>query len=64
MKDFSLKDEKDLVMPYGAFKGKKMHQIPSGYLKWIAENFDQDNICTAADTEWQWREKYSEHWED
>jgi len=27
----------DIVMPYGAFKGKPMHKIPSGYLHWLAE---------------------------
>jgi len=55
---------KEIVMPYGAFKGKKMHEIPSGYLYWIAENFDNEEICCATDEEWQWREKYGEHWFD
>ena len=50
-------------MPYGAYEGKEMHQIPSAYLKWLAENFAIENVCTAADKEWQWREKYGEHWE-
>lgn len=52
-----------MKMPYGAFKGKEMHEIPSGYLHWIAENFENEKVCAAADTEWQWREKYGEHWE-
>lgn len=52
-----------MKMPYGAFKGKEMHEIPSGYLHWLAENFDNEKICVAADKEWQHREKYGEHWE-
>lgn len=51
-------------MPYGAFIGKEMHEIPSRYLHWVAENFDNDEIATAADKEWQWREKFDKHWED
>ena len=52
------------VMPVGKYKGKQMHQIPSGYLLWVAENFDDDKVAIEADEEWQWREKYSEHWEE
>lgn len=52
-----------MKMPYGKFKGKEMHEIPSGYLHWIAENFDNESICVAADEEWRNREKYGEHWE-
>jgi len=51
-------------MPYGKFRGRAMHQIPSGYLKWVAESFDRENICVVADEEWQYREKYTEHWEE
>jgi hypothetical protein len=56
--------DENIVMPYGAFKGKKMHQIPSRYLHWVAENFEDEEICVAADEEWCWREKYNEHWEE
>jgi len=51
----------EIRMPYGAFKGKEMHEIPSNYLHWLAENFKDEAICVAADEEWQWREKYGEH---
>jgi len=51
----------EIKMPYGAFKDKPIHKIPSGYLKWVAENFDDEKICEAADDEWQWREKLDEH---
>lgn len=53
-------------MPYGKFKGKEIEDIPSWYLKWIAEQFNEKDrlgsaICLAADTEWQYREQYDEH---
>lgn len=51
-------------MPYGKFKGKEMWQIPSGYLKWMAENLDNDDLCEAADEEYQHRERYNTHWWD
>jgi len=55
---------KPIEMPYGKFKGKIMEEIPSKYLHWVAENFDNEDICEAADKEWQWREKYNQHWEE
>lgn len=51
----------DLRMPYGKFQGYKIENIPSGYLLWIAENFNDEKICVAADKEWQYREKWNEH---
>ncbi len=51
-------------MPYGKFKGKEMEDIPSGYLRWIAENFNNEDVCEAADKEYQFREKWNSHfWE-
>lgn len=52
-----------MKMPYGKFKGLELEKISSGYLRWVAENFDNDVIATEADKEWRWREKYNEHWE-
>lgn len=52
------------TMPWGKYKGLKIHKLPSSYLKWLAENCDwDDKICEEADQEWQWREKYNEHFE-
>ena len=51
----------DLTMPYGAYKGTPMHKIPSSYLRWVAQNFDDEDICCAADEEYQYREKYGGH---
>jgi len=55
----------DTIMPYGKFKGKAIHEMPSGYLKWMAENLDDEVLACEADDEYQYREKYNCHqWED
>ena len=58
-----MKPMSEIRIPYGKFKDYIMEDIPSGYLKYIAENFDQEDLCFAADTEWQEREKFNTHWE-
>ena len=55
--------EAKVIMPYGAFKGKEMHEIPSNYLKFLAENVG-DFLATAADEEWRWRDTMQQHWEE
>ena len=50
-------------MPNGKFRGKAMQEIPSKYLRWVAENYKNDTVAAAADNEWQWREKWDEHWD-
>jgi len=50
-----------MKMPWGAFKGKELEEVPSGYLRWLAENCKDEKICAAADTEWQWRNKFDLH---
>ena len=57
------KMEPQMRMPYGAFKGKEMHEIPSSYLRWLAENAGE-TITVAADEEWRWRDNMRQHWED
>ena len=47
--------EPKIRMPYGKFKGKEMHEIPSRYLKWLAENVG-GTLAVAADEEWRWRD--------
>ena len=52
-------------LTFGKYKGEDIEDIPSDYLKWLAENCEQDNIATAADEEYQWREDNNAHkWED
>jgi len=55
-----------MIMPYGKFKSKDMGEIPSAYLKWLAENMDESKetereICYAADIEYNWRPRNDSH---
>jgi len=54
----------DLKMPYGKYKGIEIYRIPSDYLLWIAEHYDNERFCKAADTEWQYRERFNCHFND
>ena len=46
-------------MPYGKHRGTRICDLPSNYLKWLAETISEDkgerdkNICLAADKEYQ-----------
>lgn len=51
----------DLKMPSGKYMGERIEDLPSGYLKWVAYNWDDDEIAAAADDEWWWREDTNEH---
>jgi len=58
-----------MIMPYGKFKGKPIEELPSSYLRWMAENINdeykkEESICLAADKEYQYREKNGMHFED
>lgn len=56
-----LEKDEALVITWGAHRGKALSDIPSNYLKWLAENARQESICVAAERVWKWREKYQEH---
>lgn len=54
------------IMPYGKHRGKPIHTIPSNYLKWVAENWNEKDvmkkrIVEECDKEYQFREKYNCH---
>lgn len=51
-----------MKMPFGKFKGYEIDGLPSDYLKWVAGNVDDEDICKAADEEYQWRTDMNEHW--
>ena len=56
-------------MLWGKFKGKEIYALPSRYLRWLAENIDENNpknaaVCLAADKEYQWREQHGQHFND
>ena len=48
-----------ICMPYGKHRGTRICDLPSNYLKWLAETISEDkgerdkNICLAADKEYQ-----------
>jgi hypothetical protein len=53
----------------GTFKGKTLEEIPSSYVKFIAENWHErtqydKELCKAADKEWKFREKNNTHFEE
>jgi len=53
-------------MPFGKFKGHDLENLPSSYLKWLAENINENSpknkaICMAADKEYSFREKNNCH---
>ena len=50
-----------VILKYGKYKGKILDSIPSSYLKWASENFDNDIVATAADVVWHWREAQDCH---
>lgn len=53
-----------MIMPWGKFKGWDMEDIPSGYLKWLAENCEDEAVCVAADEEYAWRTDWDKHFWD
>ncbi len=53
-----------MIMPWGKHKGEDIEDIPSSYLKWLAENCENEDICCAADEEYKWRTDNNAHKED
>lgn len=54
----------DMTMPFGKHKGRLISELPSGYLRWLAENCNNEDICAAADEEYKWRSDHGGHFED
>jgi len=52
-----------VIWTYGPdkFRNQRIGELPSSFLKWAAENCRNDKLATAADQEWQHREKYNCH---
>ena len=48
-------------MPFGKHKGQPIEDLPSSYLRWLAESCDDEDVAEAADTEYRWREDHQEH---
>ena len=54
----------DLAMPWGKHQGALISALPSSYLRWLAGQCDDEEICQAADDELSWRDRHSFHFED
>lgn len=55
-----------MLMPIGEYAGNDIDTIPNYYLKWVAENWDEDSafkkrLIKACDDELQWRKKHNIH---
>ena len=50
-----------MKMPWGKHKGKDLEDIPSSYIKWLSEECDNETIAEEADEEWQFRERFNNH---
>lgn len=61
-KEVELSDE-EIRMTWGKYKGRLISELPTGYLQWVAANWEEKTprhkkICEAADAELQWRKRY------
>ena len=64
-------EDLELMMPNGRHKDVALDELPSPYLKWVAENFATQSrpdtlardkkLCEAADRIYRWRSKHGEH---
>jgi len=53
-----------MIMPWGKYKGQDLEKVPSGYLRWLSLNCEDDEIATAADEEYRWRTDMNAHFSD
>ena len=54
-------DFSNVIMTYGAYAHKSMEEIPSNYLKWVSENWDDEDIRDAAEKEYEFRSLWKTH---
>ena len=54
-------DANGIIIEFGKYAGRYLDALPSGYLRWMAENLDDDYLATKADEEWGWRETVGDH---
>jgi hypothetical protein len=55
-------DYSDTIIHFGKYSGKTIEEIPSGYLKWLIDNCTIDEICEAAEQEYEYRSAWNKHW--
>lgn len=54
-KDIEIAEE--VVIQFGKYKDQTLENVPTWYLKWLAESCDCEFLCIAADTVYQERER-------
>ena len=62
-KEMKLNDNGVPIMPWGEHKDEPFDEIPSGYLRWLARECDDDEIREAAEEEIQRRDDEQGHFE-
>lgn len=50
----------DMKMPWGKHKGSYISELPTDYLRWLAERCEDEDICEAADEEYRLRRDHGE----
>lgn len=60
----ALEKTMNLEWRFGKYKGRKMEDLPSSYLKWAAENFSNDTWAAACSLIWNYRKETDTHKED
>ena len=53
-----------MTVPFGKYKDKTIEEIPSGYLRWMRDNLEEDDLVQAADDELQHRTDHNVHFEE
>jgi hypothetical protein len=52
--------DEDIIIKFGKYRGERLGDLPLSYLKWLAENINEDSpqnkrLCYAADRLYQER---------
>lgn len=49
------------VMWFGEHKNKTIEEIPSGYLRWMVDELDNEDLIMAAESELEYRDNFNGH---
>lgn len=54
----------EYVLPFGKYEGRSIEEVPSGYLRWLIQTLDDEEIVEAAENEFRFRTYHSCHFYD
>jgi len=54
----------EMIVTFGKFKGRMIEEIPSSYLRWLAENAHEEDVAQEADAEYVYRTDHHGHFEE